>query len=36
MLRVKYQVEQVFFKPFSPKAIVAAARDILQKEPASA
>jgi CheY-like chemotaxis protein len=35
MLKAKYQVEQVFFKPFSPKAILAATHSLFQQESAS-
>ena len=35
MLKTKYQIEQVFFKPFSPKAIIAATHSLFQQESAS-
>jgi CheY-like chemotaxis protein len=35
LLKAKYQVEQVFFKPFSPKAIIAATHSLFEQESAS-
>lgn len=35
MLKAKYQIDQVFFKPFSPKAIIAAAHALFEQESAS-
>jgi CheY-like chemotaxis protein len=34
-IQAKYQIDQMFFKPFSPKAIIAAAHSLFQQESAS-
>jgi CheY-like chemotaxis protein len=35
LLQAKYHIDKVFFKPFSPKAIIAAAHALFQQESAS-
>jgi CheY-like chemotaxis protein len=35
LLKSKYHIEQVFFKPFSPKALIAATHSLFQEESAS-